>query len=136
MPPETRKRRSILGDAAKQARQAAEEPDVPAVLRREDEDGKTWDQRNKAHAFRIREVDAERLTTRAREFGLSKDALGAALVWAGLDALDAGALTLEIEEQTTEVVDKLDRLRVYVKRRARPLWQSEKLPERNEQRGP
>lgn len=89
----------------------------------------TWDKRHKASSFRIREQDAERLEKRAREIGLSKDAMGRVLIWAALDALDAGTLDLEIETLQTEVTDKLDRVRIYVKKRARPSWQAGKLPE-------
>lgn len=122
-------RRDILSRAAEQAAALASGPEVPAVLRREDERGQTWDKRNRAVSLRIREVDDERLTTRAADLGLSKDALGAALVWAALDALDAGVLDLEVSTVQTEVVDKLDRRRIYAKRQGRPSWQPGVLPE-------
>jgi hypothetical protein len=97
--------------------------------RREDEQGRTWDERHKAASFRIRERDAERIETRAQELGLSKDALGAALLWAALDALDAGTLALDIDTLESQVTDKLGRVRSYSRKRARPLWQNPPLVE-------
>jgi hypothetical protein len=101
--------------------------------RREDEDGLTWDERHRPSSFRIRPVDAERLDSQARELGLSKDALGAALIWAGLDALEAGRLKLETDVVHTEVTDKTGRVRLYSRKRARPRWANPAVADRNEQ---
>lgn len=127
--PAEKKRRSALDEAAREVPGLTRRPESVARDRREDDAGKTWDERNRAHAFRIREVDAERLQALARDLGISKDAAGAALLQAALDAVDAGALTFEVDQVQSEVVDKRDRLRVFVKRRARPLWQSGALSE-------
>jgi hypothetical protein len=101
--------------------------------RREDENGLTWDERHKSSSFRIRAKDAERLDSQARELGLSKDALGAALIWAGLEALEAGQLRLETDVVHTEVTDKAGRIRLYSRKRARPAWVNPALAVRNEQ---
>jgi hypothetical protein len=121
-------RRKALDDAAELAPGLARRPESVAGDRREDESGQTWDERNRPSSFRIREVDAGRLEAQARELGLSKDALGRALVWAALDALDAGLLELEIDTKQTKVTDKMDRVRIYVKKEARPLWQISPSP--------
>jgi hypothetical protein len=85
--------------------------------------GETWDTRNPATPFRLRPEDRERLDRIAAELGLSRDALGAALVWAGLDALEEGRLELEIETATHETTDRRGRTRIYTRRQARPRGQ-------------
>jgi len=114
-------RRKALEEAGELAPSLARRPDAPA--RREDDLGQTWDERNRAAAFRIRAEDHERLAGQAQELGLSKDALGAALLWAALDALSAGWLTLETETVETSVTDKAGRQRFYIRKQARPAWQ-------------
>jgi hypothetical protein len=96
---------------------------VPARRRGPGGRVETWDTRNPATPFRLRPEDRQRLEVHARELGLSRDALGAALVWAGLDALEAGVLELEIETVTSEVTDKRHRTRIYARRQARPRGQ-------------
>ena len=118
------KRRKALGDAAQKVPGLAKRPESAQWDRREGEDGKTWDERHKPSSFRIRSQDAKRLQARAGELGLSKDALACALVWAALDAIDAGHLTLEIDTVQTEITDKRGRTRVYARKRARPAWQN------------
>jgi hypothetical protein len=125
-------RRKALDDAAKLAPGLAKRPESVQRDRREDEQGRTWDERHKAVSLRLREQDADRLACKAEELELSKDALGAALMWAALDALDAGNLTLEIETMQTEVTDKKGRQRTYVRKRARAAGQIPPFPARGD----
>ncbi len=129
--PSDKQRRSALADTKPKVPGLADRPESVARDKPVDAAGKTWDERHKPSSFRIRQTDAERLETIAGEMGLSKDALGRALIWAALDAIDGGLLELEIDEEHTKVTDKMDRVRIYVKRRARPSWQIPTLPEGN-----
>lgn len=95
-----------------------------------------WDEANPAFRFRIREQDAQRLTRRAGELHLSLDALARALVWAALDALDDGRLTLDVGQEVTEAPDKRGRYRTHVKRFARPVWTADQTPNSGDQGGP
>ena len=104
---------------------------VPGLAHRLGEEAKrdrSWDEENPAFSFRIRARDAERLTDKAGELGLSKDALARALLWAALDALESGELALEIDEERTEIKDRLGRRRTYVRQLARPAWAGERKP--------
>lgn len=106
--------------------------DVPEVLARRpgQEAGRdrSWDQQNPAISLRIREHDAARLATHAEALGVSKDALGRALLWAALDALDAGELALEVGQVTTEATDRLGRRRIYTRRIAEPARANDRNP--------
>ncbi len=121
-------RRNPLRDAAYKVKALQKRPEGAQLDRPTGEDGKTWDQKHKASSFRIRSQDAERLAAKAKEMGLSKDALGCALIWAALDALESGALVLEIDTVQTKVTDKRGRVRIYVKKQARPAWVSHRTP--------
>lgn len=106
--------------------------EVPEVLARrpglEAGRDRTWDQQNPACSFRIREQDAARLAERAEALGVSKDALGRALLWAALDAAESGRLTFEVGEVTTQAKDKAGRLRIYTRRIATPAWTPDRTP--------
>jgi hypothetical protein len=128
-------RQKPLAKAAELVPGLARRPESVKRDRREDEGGQTWDERNRPATLRIRAEDHNRLEAQARALGLSKDALGAALLWAGLDALDAGLLALEVETVESEVTDSKGRRRFYVRRQARPSWQSSAVPARDDSTG-
>lgn len=99
-------------------------PESVRRVQREDETGQTWAERNRAVSLRIREEDAERLAATARKLGMSRDQLARALMWAALDALADGWLELDLREVQTEVEDRMYRVRIYVRKEARPRWKS------------
>jgi hypothetical protein len=114
-------------------------PDVPRVLRHEPgtepKRDRTWDEANPACSFRIREEDAARLAAQAKALGVSRDALARALLWAALDALEAGGLPLQVGEVTTEGKDKIGRVRVYTRRIVEPAEDLERKPNSDDCRG-
>lgn len=87
---------------------------------------RSWDETNPAISLRIRAEDADRLGALAGSLGVSRDALGRALLWAALDAAEAGGLRLEVSEVQTEGVDRLGRPRLYTRRIVAPAWDSER----------
>ena len=58
----------------------------------------------------------------ARRLGVPKDALARALMQAALDAVEAGQLTLTVEEERREITDKLGRERTFIKKNVLPAW--------------
>jgi hypothetical protein len=98
--------------------------DVPEALAHrpgeEPKRGRSWDEANPACSFRIREQDAARLAAQAGELQVSRDALARALLWAALDALEAGRLPLQVGEVTTQAQDKAGRFRTYTRRIVEP----------------
>lgn len=113
--------------------------DVPEVLARRpgQEPGRdrSWDQQNPAITLRIREQDAARLATHAEALGVAKDTLGAALLWAALDALEAGRLVLDPDYVTTEKTDKIGRRRIHTRRIVTPAWAGDRNPNSGDSSG-
>ena len=104
---------------------------IPALAKRPDSvaEGKrdrSWDEANRAFSFRIREVDAERLAKQAQALEVSKDALTRALLELALDAVDAGLVAFDIDEQTRKITDRLGRVRVTTRRFVLAAWTSER----------
>jgi tRNA A37 N6-isopentenylltransferase MiaA len=77
---------------------------------------------NPAFAFRIRPEDNERIAELAEVLEVTKDALGAGLMRAALDAVDAGRLVLDVEREPMASRDKLGRLRSFVAFTVRGRW--------------
>ena len=121
------RRRALVG-VDELAPALARRPESVQRAEREDEEGRTWAERNRAVSLRIREEDATRLAEQGRRLGLSRDQLARGLMWAALDALESGRLELEVREVRTEVEDKMWRTRIYLRREAEPRWQVEALP--------
>jgi hypothetical protein len=89
---------------------------------REDERDQGGEKPDVAVSLRIRTEDEERVVARARELGLSRDALTRGLVQAALDALDGGLLRFYTEIVVTSTTDKRGRKRAVERQFARPAW--------------
>ena len=59
-----------------------------------------WDKDNPAFAFRIRPEDDERIGELASTLGWTRDEVARGLIGAALEAVDTGALQLDIERRT------------------------------------
>jgi hypothetical protein len=127
----TERRRALEG-AAVIAPALTRRPESARRAEREDGEGRTWGERNRAQSYRVREEDAGRLASAARRLGMSKDQVARALVWAALDALEDGRLELETRDVRTEVEDSMQRVRIYVRREGRPRWRVGMLPQEND----
>jgi hypothetical protein len=88
-----------------------------------------WDRQNPAFSFRIRPEDARRMRDTAEGLDAPKDALARALVGAALDAVEAGRLSLEVEEERYRLTDKRGRERTVTRKFVLASWEPDRIGE-------
>jgi hypothetical protein len=81
-----------------------------------------YEKEHPAFRLRIRPQDNERLKEMARRYSLTRDALAAAVVQAGLDALEDGHLFLQIERTIESGTDRAGRRRDKVVTEVEASW--------------
>jgi hypothetical protein len=90
--------------------EAAEQAGAAGATRK----SRQWDRENPAFAFRISPEDNERIAELAERLEVTRDALGAGLIHAALEAVDVGHLVLDVKREPATKRDRLGRLRTTV----------------------